>query len=330
METADSAVSHEWSAYWAEGHAHSCPTTFAAYYGANTQAFWAEMLGRVQPDDCWLELACGGGGLIELVTQCVPGARMPRVIGVDLAEVKAVVTRRVSRALPEVRARINVVEQVDAASLPLPDASVSYLVSQFGFEYVSREPVQFECARVLAPRASLGLILHKRGSKLHRLALAERAVARAALASDGLLACCRAAIPVARDARAGMLAGDQAARAAQVRERYNAAVRSLLAVAEVSGASEYAEEMLHACSALVTGRDGGAVATALQQLDALCLSTRAQSGRLQALDRAALDSDALAELEGWLSSIGFTSIETSTLYEAGHEMGWTLRSTREQ
>lgn len=328
MDTADATHAGDWSAYWAEGHAHSCPTTFAEYYGPNTRAFWSASLRHISADECWLELACGGGGLLEFVAQQVPDERMPKVVGVDLASVEATVTRRLATVSAQAQARIRVFERTSATSVPLPDGSVTRLASQFGFEYVEEEPLRAECQRLLAPNSAVALIMHKTGSRLYEQAVAERAIAAAALDPEGLLASSRAAIPVAAAARAKALDGPALANAARVRERYNAAVRVLLAMGEAVGALDYAEELLSECGAMVSGQRALTVPNMLGRLSGLEAATRAQVERLKALERAAMDANKLGRVQAWLGAIGFRSIEVTTLFEAGHEMGWALRSTR--
>ena len=98
------------------------------------------------PGDVAVDLACGTGDLMEMLT-----ARGARVIGVDFSgEMLQANARRQPQAL---------LVQADGAALPLSDASTSAITCGFALRnFANLEAVLAECARVLVPGGHLALI----------------------------------------------------------------------------------------------------------------------------------------------------------------------------
>ena len=315
-----------WSEYWAAGYSHSCPTTFSTtYYGKSTRRFWRSLITDVSSEDCWLELCCGGGGLIRLLAETSDDISMPRVIGVDLAEVRAPLGRALSHLPATKRSRIQVLEKVNATRMPIEAGSVSVIASQYGFEYVDATGIRRECERVLSPRATLALVLHKERSRLHLVAKAELELIDQALAEGGLLDCCIRAIPFAAASRANAAVGVDAAR---VRAEYNRAVRMIVGEWLDGPAGECADQLLRSCGNLIAGATPGNVQAAAAQILRIRHAVTRQRERLAALDEAALGVDGIENIEGWLRHIGFSDTFISPLSEDGYEVGWTLISRR--
>lgn len=101
---------------------------------------------RIGRGDTVVDLGCGTGDLCELAA-----ATGARVIGVDFA----------ARMLAQARARRMPAHLVraDAATLPLPSASATAVVSAFALRnFVSIPGVLREATRILAPGGRLGLL----------------------------------------------------------------------------------------------------------------------------------------------------------------------------
>jgi demethylmenaquinone methyltransferase/2-methoxy-6-polyprenyl-1,4-benzoquinol methylase len=100
----------------------------------------------VGPNDVVLDLGCGTGDLSEL-----SASRGASVIGLDVSKVMLSQARRRSISAVFVRA--------DAEQIPLPDSSVSVVVSGFTLRnFVNLEAVLNEVRRVLTPTGRIALL----------------------------------------------------------------------------------------------------------------------------------------------------------------------------
>jgi ubiquinone/menaquinone biosynthesis C-methylase UbiE len=102
-----------------------------------------------------LDLGCGTGNLLFEAARRWPFARL---VGVDASVGMLEVARREGARLPEsVQARIRLLES-DAATLPVPDASIDLVMTSFVLQQVPDRPaVLREIRRVLSPGGVVGI-----------------------------------------------------------------------------------------------------------------------------------------------------------------------------
>ncbi len=216
-------------------------------------------------------------------------------------------------------------------SLPLPAASVSLAVSQFGIEYGDLAATLTELQRVLRPRARAAMILHKRGSRLDAVAADDLVVGRAALAPDGVVAQARKMAPylVQAGTKAGRTALNADPDAGAARLRYNAATEALVDVSRLVKHGDYAHDILGAVTRVLAGAGPGMGALIEQRLEGLRGGIEDHLARITALRSCALDEARLNDLRERLQRAGFSLAAPATIAEKEHEMGWTLEAERE-
>lgn len=317
----DPRVGAGWSRYWAAGHEHSCPTSFEGFYGPVLRAFWQRQVAGLGPDDTVLDLGCGNGGLLRFLLAQFPPGRAPMLHGVDAAELRP----GWLTGLASERVRLHARTRFDAT--PLKPASVSLAASLFGIEYGPGDATWQELFRVLRLRARVAFVLHKRGSRLDTVAADEVAIARAALATDGVLVAAHALVPflgqAATDAGRAALRSNPDAEAA--RQRFNAAGEALADLGQLLNHGDYVHDIL------------GAVTRALGELPVALLPARLEGlreriedhlGRIRALRASALDADGIVAVRARLEAAGFAMAQPATIAEQEHEMGWVLEGAR--
>ena len=314
------AVEGAWGRYWAQGHRHSCPTSFDGFYGEAIQAYWRQHAGGLGADDVVLDLGCGTGGLLEFLRGSLDGgAAGPQLHGVDAAALHP----------GSVPAGFILHERTRFDRLPLATASVSLAVSQFGFEYGASPQAWAELFRVLRPRATVAMVAHKRGSVLDRVAADESAIAGAALAADGVVAEAIALAPYLH--RASLPGGVEAVSADPVaqraRARYNAAVDVLVNLSRLVDHGQYARDILGALANVLSALSD--LPQAQTRLDQLRQGLTDHLARIAELRRHALDERQAQEWRERLVGQGFVAPELRVLREGDREMGWIVEGRRD-
>lgn len=313
-----------WSAYWSAGHEHSCPSSFQGFYGPQLQAFWRRQVEGLTPDDVVLDMGCGNGGLLRFLSGLFAAERRPQFHGVDLAEL-----RPDWLAGPE-GAGVTIHARTPMDRLPLPSASVSLAASLFGIEYANGDETWREVLRTLRPRARVALILHKRGSRVDRVAADDLAVGMAALAAGGIFDRARQMLPYL--ARAHGPGGAEALRhnasAEAARRAFNASTDGLVGLAELLRHGDYAHEILDALTRVLGETQAETVGAVDRQISAQRVGIERHLQRLAAMRASALDDAGIAAMHERLRAAGFTLAPPATLAEEGHEMGWLIEGSR--
>lgn len=310
-----------WSRYWAAGHEHSCPTSFDGFYGPALQAFWQRQAAGLGPEDVVADFGCGNGALLRFLLAQFQAGRAPMLHGIDAADLRP-------GWLPGLAGeRVRLHARTTFEATPLKDASVSMAASLFGIEYGLSEATWRELFRVLRPRARVALVMHKRGSKLDAVAADELAIARAALATDGVLAAAQRLVPFLGQAstEAGRAALRANREAESARHGFNAAADTLTAVAQLLNHGDYVHDILGAMTRAL-GEPPPALLPA--RLEGLKERIRDHVGRLEALRACALDAAAIGAVRARLEASGFAVAEPATIAEQGNEMGWVLEGRR--
>jgi SAM-dependent methyltransferase len=320
------ARARAWSRYWRSGVRHSCIGSFDDHYGAGTQGFWRERFASIGAQDRVLELGCGNGSLIRFLNRV--GGQWPASINaVDLADLDA---GWLGELEPDRKGRVHLHPRTLASALPLADASVTQIFSQYALEYFADDDTWRELDRVMAPRATVALIAHHRDSHVCRLAQAERADADWLLCVDGPLDCAAALLPwlaMSTDpgARAQRAADPLASLAKQAFNARFAELGERIAAAEFPDLlRDTAEGVMGILQRVARGMRGSA-ADELHALRAGLTDNRLRVGEL--VD-CALDRDGIEDWCRRLHKLGFTQTTVDEIREQHYLFGWSLVASR--
>lgn len=164
-DTADRPIS-QWDRYWSFGSLHSFSQVSGGNYEGAIADFWRRRFADLAPGAHVLDIATGNGAVPLLALAAADRAGIEiRVDGVDLAQIDP--AARVQDAdLREALGRVRFHSRTPAESLPLPDAGIDLVCSQYGLEYSDLPAAVAEIARVSAPGAGVALILHHAESAL--------------------------------------------------------------------------------------------------------------------------------------------------------------------
>ncbi|MEO8142506.1 MAG: class I SAM-dependent methyltransferase [Sphingomicrobium sp.] len=144
-----------WDSFWRYDRLssfHAAPG--APNYGSPVADGWRALFDILPNSARLLDLATGNGAIAVLA---VAAGRQFAVTGADLAAVEP--TAFVTQNREEL-AQITFLASTPAEALPLPDASMDAIVSQYGVEYSDLSRSLPEVARVLAPGGRLRFACH--------------------------------------------------------------------------------------------------------------------------------------------------------------------------
>lgn len=251
-------MSDAWDEYWAGGATQpsGCLPTGLAAIDAEQTRRWRIVAKGLPKGARVLDLATGDG----VVLRKLSGVRRDLTLtGVDSA-----------RTLPPAPRGVRLKSGVAAEALPLPDASVDLVTSQFGFEYTDMAAAAAEVARVLRPRGRVAFLTHRADSPILTHNRTRRDGLRWALDEAEVLAHARAAV--------GGLALGADVPDAVIRAPANAITHF--------GAGSGAWELAEAARIALKGagsRPSTLTLAALEDLDRLA---RNEVGRIDSLERA--------------------------------------------
>lgn len=206
-----------WNDYWKSGALHSCIGSFGDAYQGAIGDYWQTVLRQIQPSDLVLDVATGNGPLPKLFAQTHPQLEMDAI---DLADIHPTWHSRAQ--FPSIRFHGNC--SLNDAPQRLCGAKYDHVVSQFGWEYISRPAAILDTLQMTAAGGQWHLVCHHTQGVLAQVASQEANNAELILATNGLLACASDLIPFLRTASRGAAAvsGNPAAQSARV--AYNAAM----------------------------------------------------------------------------------------------------------
>lgn len=310
-----------WSRFWQSGALHSCAASFDGELGPAASAFWQQAFAALPVGARIVDLACGNGSLARALTR----TRTPLDVechSIDLAALQPAWVQ----SLPEpVRARLHFHGGTALEQLPLPEASLDLVCSQYGLEYAQRDAACAEILRVLRPGGRLALLMHHADSLPVRLAATELRHAESLLSPQGLFAAAapmldcivRAATPAGRAA----LERDPAA--LRARDDFNTAQDRMDAELRESDCPDLLQAMRAAVHQTLGLAAQERLADAQAQLAGLRQSVEDNRLRLQELRACALSE---TDLQAWLQALGLTGrAQLGELRERGELMGWTVR-----
>ncbi|SFF68693.1 Methyltransferase domain-containing protein [Fontimonas thermophila] len=317
-----------WTRYWQSGARHACAGSFQGHYGEATRAFWRAQFARVGVGDRVLELGCGNGSLIQWWVQC--GAPWPDAINaVDLADLDL---HWLAQLPAELRARVHVHARTSAQALPLADASVTHIYSQYALEYFANERCWQELFRVMAPRVTVAAVVHHRDGYLCRLAREEVLHCDWLLSEQGVLAQAAALLPwwiAAADPLVRQrIIGH--AKAEQARAEFNKAMAQLNERCARTQFPDLLRDTAERIMAILQAAPTLGGTTAQCALDALRADLADNRLRVAELVDAALDAGGLVAWQQHFLTAGFSVFDVSELIERDHLFGWTIVASRTQ
>ena len=313
-----------WSSYWRAGALHSCAGSFSGNYEGAVRQFWLRQFERLQPPATVVDLCCVNAPLsLLLIGERLSCLGQGRIEAIDLAQIDPPWLAGLEGG---VRKLIRVHSGVSATELPLPDASVDLVMSQFGIEYVGEAAI-FEARRVLRPDGRLAAIVHHVDAlpvtvgraELEHIAMVDE-LALLDLAQKMLEPMARSATAAGRQ----QLADDAEAR--QLRGQFNTALQQLSAAIDRKPHPDLLHEVREGLMrALQTAQQAG-VAAAVQVLDTMGRSVEDSRLRQRELvDHAMTRRD----FSSWASAFGDAQpvIETVDL-RPGALAGWAVSFSR--
>ena len=155
MSSPEQDAPSAWDSFWRYDRLssfHAAPG--APNYGPPIAAGWRAFFAGLPPRSRLLDIATGNGAIAVLAVEA--GDALV-VTGADLADVRpAEFVTTASAALGQVTFLAN----TPAEALPLGDASLDAIVSQYGIEYSDLDRSLLEAVRVLAPGGRLRFAMH--------------------------------------------------------------------------------------------------------------------------------------------------------------------------
>jgi SAM-dependent methyltransferase len=320
------APTSAWTRLWASGAGDSFGGRAESGSGATVplQHHWLTALAELRGPLQLLDVGTGNGVLLRWLLQACQDTSV-QCIGVDLAESRPAWLQR--RTAHE-QARLRFLPGVAAQQLPLADASIDLVLSQYGLEYAPLAAALDELARVLSPQGQLWAVMHfltARPPSLAREELTHVSWLRSSGWSHAAREMTEAMSLVGHPAGQAELA--RSARWQAVRQRFDAAQAAL----QQRAASSPCPDLLHDAQQWIaqvfrTSAARGAAAGTLG-FEALSRQVEDTGLRLQDLLTHALDEAAVQFVTDRLAHHGF-NCDWQPLHDQGHLMGLWLQARR--
>lgn len=315
------ASPEEWTAFWSQGHQHSCPTSFDGFYGEATQLFWRQVAKSLEGKGRCVDLCCGPGALLGFLRREAGSGVDFDYVGVDAA------------ALPgggELHsAGVRLLEKTDVTKTGLEAGSVTTVVSQYGVEYVTQHLLTEEVDRICASRATLAFVLHHAESQVVEVGRDELSVCAEAVAVDGVLALAQRLLPLLAQSRTaeGRRRLSENSEAMTIKRRYNEAVDSFLSFGDTLKHGAFVHDVMNAVMKVLGSAHPTSLSEGESRIGALRVDLQNHRLRLAAMLDAAHDSASLERFRMALQQCGFQT-RAGELRENNYLMAWTLLGSR--
>lgn len=278
MEKPKRSKAADWSNYWQGREAETSGEVFAGIETSQVlAAFWQEALADA--GGCIvLDIACGAGSALKHA-----GAAEPALaIGLDISDAALRTAREALPSLAGIAAH--------GDRLPLADATVDRVISQFGFEYAGIAAPATEIARVLGPGGRFTAIAHMQGGAIARECRAHVDWLDV-IAASGFVAAARRFFTVLFGLERGGARGGEA----ELRAAIEAFRAAQLAMAPAVAAGGIAAHLQAGTQQLYERRQGYALVDITGWLDGMEAEIAAYRGRMEGMLAAALsEADARA------------------------------------
>ena len=313
-----------WDRFWSYDRLASFGTgKGAGNYGEPIAAGWRAFFASLRSGSRVLDIATGNGAIALIA---VEAGEDLQVTGADLAAVRpAAFVSKGKGALKKIR----FLASTPAEKLPLDDASMDAVASQYGIEYSDMKKSVPEAARVLGPGGRLRFACHAAEGAL--AADTELAIADADFVSDELDLTGRAARCL--DAVLGVERGRQTGQLAEIaaQARYAEFREGLKAVAErAPGAADQAmlASVHQTLVAIFEQRQRHDLQSLFMQLDALREEVDAHRTRQRALLAAARSARQMAALAGKLEGLGLTDVTLGEQRDGDRLIGHVIEARK--
>ncbi|WP_374765261.1 class I SAM-dependent methyltransferase [Yunchengibacter salinarum] len=313
-----------WEDYWQSGHLACClADDLRAGYDGPLASHWRSVFQDMPDGARILDLATGNGGVAMIAADVAAmTGRHFTVTGVDLARIDP------ARHAPQCRDRLAAITfqgGVDVTDLPMPDASVDLVVSQFGVEYAPLDRALDQALRVLAPGGRLHCVLHAGNGR------AEQAAERDLALLDTITRMpLHANLRRALDAVTTLRRDGGAACQAAADEAVHAFIESLEALNGLLAHYPNHGTIMtlgRKLMALFEAQESEPPASLMPKIDASEKALTALAARLSMLRDAALSADDMRTVKARLEGHGCHVSARPLLHpEGGDTLAWTLNA----
>lgn len=315
-----------WQRLWASGVVDTFGSgTGPAHTLPPLVPHWRDWLGTQPADARVLDLCTGNGVLLRHWIEVHPQGR-GMAIGVDLAPTHPT---WLDSLAPNQADRLRIQGGVSVANLPLADASVDLVVSQFGVEYAPMEDATHEAWRVLCPGGRWGWVLHHADGRPAQLA-AEELRHLDWLGAQGWLETLKPMAEALHLAQSheGRRQLDTEAHWLEVRRRFDAQTQALRAREKSSPCPDVLLDLQAWSSQVLRVAAHQGPQAALRGVEEIAQLLADLRLRLQDLLSHTLDAVAFAHWQQRIKGLGLLVLEARPLVDRGHLMGWWLVATK--
>ncbi len=305
----------EWRAYWsgrAQMNGGGSSIGASVERDAELADFWEQNLLERPVESRCLDLACGAGTVVRHAV----GIGFYEVFGLDISPDAIAL---MEEANPAAKGLVG-----SAHTIPLPDASVDVVTSQFGFEYAGVEETMQEVARVLSPGGKFLAIVHmSEGDIAEECAKARQEAI--AFRETGFVAA----------AREVFVQADALAETPEARPAYEAAVAAMrpaqMALSELAQAGhQMAQHTLAGTGQMFQRRQNYALQDITDWLDTLTRENEAHYQRMHGMLQAAISR---GEAERALTILRHKGLQAYTLRAltlgpTEDKVGWILEADK--
>lgn len=285
-----------WAGYWSRGEAGAggCIPDAPPQIEALLDRLWTEFARALPKGGAVLDLATGNGTVLRRIAA---RRRDLKLTGIDA-----------SPSLPPAPPGIRFLAGTAMEALPFPDGSFEAVTSQFGFEYGDPERIVRELVRVLKG-GTLRFLIHHEASVLVRHNAARRRALAWAARESGLL--------------------NKARNLASARKALPLPTPTLFRLAISEARSRFPGQPVATefVTAIAQSLELGArrpPAETLQVLDSLAAKSSDEIGRIDALERSAIDAEGVGSIAEMLRAAGFAADVRQVDEPGGGPFAWLV------
>lgn len=319
-------LTNSWSRYWHADSAASRQESFSGFFGVHSKEFWRAQLALCSTSATIVDFGCGSGALLLYLAGAVNGGKRRQFFGIDRAELSQ---PDLSPIEHDCFRQFRLFGNTNFDATPIKNGAAELVISQYGVEYGLSAKLWQELDRITGHGSRVAFVMHKRGSRMFRVATDEQALLCKILSPDGVISAAEAMLPllavVQRSRRQGQAASARIiADAQKARSLYNSAVASLIEFAASREFRDVATEAMDALARILQRSGFQPIDRLGSELQRLRQLLDDQSSRLDALLACALAPGDVEQVGCRLVEVGFQTPVVGVLQERGYDMGWTL------
>ncbi|MEM9054845.1 MAG: class I SAM-dependent methyltransferase [Pseudomonadota bacterium] len=299
-------TSDNWDTYWQGKETGTQKAPQDAARDVELRAFWRDALAPLDRDGALLDLACGSG----VVLKTAKDLGFADLYGVDLS---GSAIAALHQFMPDVQGHV-----ASAAATGLPDARITTITSQFGFEYAGAETAAKECARLLAPGGHIIAVVHMVDGAIYRDA--QNFVHHTKVIAQSRY------IETSKDMFKALAAEDQAKLQTALNKLAHA--REQVATLITPGQVTLASHLMSGAAQLWDRREHYVLEDVIGWLEGMEVQRMALEGRMQAMLDAALNETDIKTVETIWRSAGLEVEPAGALDLVNEKTAWVLRASR--